>query len=134
MDLLINIDVDDLDRAIDFYQRGVGLRLARRLFAGTVAELLGASSPIYLLARKAGTPSSVGVRTLRDYHRHWTPVHLDVVVEDIDAAVTRAVAAGATLEVESRTFAWGHLAMLSDPFGHGLCFVQWRGAGYDEVE
>ena len=29
MELLINVDVDDLEMAIAFYQRGVGLRVGR---------------------------------------------------------------------------------------------------------
>ena len=53
--------------------------------------------PIYLLEKAAGTPAA-GARQPRDYARHWTPVHLDVVVDDVDAAVARAVAAGARLE------------------------------------
>jgi hypothetical protein len=28
---------------------------------------------------------------------------------------------------------WGHLAMMSDPFGHGFCVLQFSGNGYDEV-
>ena len=131
MEVLINIDVADLDKAIEFYQRAVGLRLGRRLFDGTVAEMLGAASPIYLLAKEQG--SSALAPQVRDYHRHWTPVHLDFVVADIEAAIKVAVAAGATVEGEARSFAWGRLATLSDPFGNGLCFLQWVGKGYNEV-
>ena len=35
MECLINIDVANLEEAIAFYEQGVGLRLARRLFGGT---------------------------------------------------------------------------------------------------
>jgi len=133
VELLINIDVDDLEAAVAFYRQGVGLRVGRRLFAGTVVEMLGASAPIYLLERRPGTPAGARSTQRRDYGRHWTPVHLDIVVEDVAAAVRNAVAAGATLEGEPRSFRWGRLATLSDPFGHGLCFVQWRGKGYDEA-
>ncbi len=48
-------------------------------------------------------------------------------------ATRNAVAAGATLEGEISSFAWGRQATLSDPFGHGFCLLQWRGGGYDEV-
>jgi hypothetical protein len=34
----------------------------------------------------------------RSYERHWTPVHLDFVVEDIASPVAKAVSAGARLE------------------------------------
>jgi predicted enzyme related to lactoylglutathione lyase len=134
MECLINIDVANLDDAISFYEHGVGLRLARRLFGGAVAEMIGASSPIYLLTKNAGSSAGPCTSQLRDYDRHWTPVHLDLVVADIDSAVRRAVAAGARLEDGPRSFAWGRLATISDPFGHGLCFVQWVGKGYAEVE
>ena len=40
--LLVNIDVNDLEGAIQFYASALGLRLGRRLF-GNVAEMIGAS-------------------------------------------------------------------------------------------
>jgi uncharacterized glyoxalase superfamily protein PhnB len=60
-------------------------------------------------------------------------VHLDFVVGDLDAAVERAQAAGARVEGELGDYAWGRIARLSDPFGHGLCLLEFRGRGYDEV-
>jgi uncharacterized glyoxalase superfamily protein PhnB len=133
MDVLINVDVDDVDAAIDFYRRGVGLHVGRRLFHGTVIEMLGASSSIYLLQKKSGTPASSRTSQTRDYSRHWTPVHLDFVVDEIEMAVRNALAAGARLEGEVQTFDWGRQATLSDPFGHGLCFLQWIN-GYGEAQ
>jgi catechol 2,3-dioxygenase-like lactoylglutathione lyase family enzyme len=78
--LLANIDVDDLDRAIEFYRDALGLQLGRR-FYGKVAEMLGTSSAIYLLAKPTGSHTSVNSPQHRDYQWHWTPVHLDFVVE-----------------------------------------------------
>src|SRR5262245_17692721 len=130
MDCMINIDVSDLERAIVFYEQGLDLRLVRRLFDGTVAEMLGASSPIYLIEKADGTAPGPYTDQRRDYQRHWTPVHLDFVVSNMDAAVERALAAGAVLEGVPQSFVWGQLATLSDPFGHGFCFVQWEGRGY----
>ena len=133
MEALINIDVPDLERAIRFYEDGLGLRLRRKLFSGTVAEMLGSSSPIYLLAKPEGSPPGSYVTQARSYSRHWTPVHLDFVVDDLDSAVTRAMLAGAQLEVGPEAFEWGRQATLSDPFGHGLCLIQWSGRGYEAV-
>lgn len=133
MDTLINIDVPDLEAAIDFYQRATELKLGRRLFKGTVAELMGASTRILLLEKEAGSSPVPGVSLSRDYRRHWTPVHLDFVVRDIEAATARAVAAGGRLEAPIQTFVWGRQACLSDPFGHGFCLLQWKGSGYDEA-
>lgn len=132
MQLLINIDVDDLDRAIAFYQRGLGLHLNRRLFAGSVAEMQGAVAPIYLVAKPAGSSASPQACLPRDYRRHWTPVHLDFVVEDLESAAHAALAAGAKLEGEIAAFSWGKLATMCDPFGHGFCLLQFVGRGYDE--
>ncbi len=132
MQLLVNIDVDDLDRATDFYVRAFGLKVGRRFGADGV-ELLGGAAPIYLLSKPAGSRATSEASQLRDYRRHWTPVHLDLVVDDMDAAVARALAAGAKLEQQVRTSNWGKLAPMADPFGHGFCLVQFLGRGYDEI-
>jgi predicted enzyme related to lactoylglutathione lyase len=131
--LLVNVDVDDIERGIEFYRAAFGLDLARRLFGGSVAEMVGASSRIYLLTKPAGSQPSPKAATVRDYHRHWTPVHLDFEVADVDSAVERAIAAGARLEDQPRSFDWGRMAMLSDPFGHGFCLLQFTKQGYDAV-
>jgi predicted enzyme related to lactoylglutathione lyase len=133
MQVLVNVDVDDIERAIEFYRAAFGFRLGRRLCDGSVAEMLGASSMIYLLAKPAGSLAWRDASSVRDYHRHWTPVHLDFEVEDIGRAVERAVAAGARLEDEPRSFTWGQLATLSDPFGHGFCLLQFSRRGYDAI-
>ncbi|WP_286897390.1 GNAT family N-acetyltransferase [Achromobacter sp. UBA2119] len=132
MRILVNIDVPDLEHAIGFYQSAFGLKLNRRL-GSTGAELLGADAPIYLLEKAAGTAAAGAVRQPRDYARHWTPVHLDLVVEDVDQAVARAVAAGARLEDPPVTHDWGRIAHLADPYGHGICILQFLGRGYDEL-
>jgi predicted enzyme related to lactoylglutathione lyase len=133
MQLLVNVDVEDIERGIEFYRAAFALRVERRLFDGSVAEMVGASSKIHLLQKPAGTSPSRDVALVRDYHRHWTPVHLDFEVDDIDTAVERAVEAGAKLEELPRSFGWGRLAMLSDPFGNGFCFVQFSVRGYGAV-
>jgi predicted enzyme related to lactoylglutathione lyase len=130
--VLVNIDVDDLERAASFYCAALGLTVGRRLGKG-VRELLGGSTPIYLLQKSAGTLATPASPQRRDYVRHWTPVHLDFVVTDIDAAVTRARAAGATTESPVQTHPWGRIALMADPFGHGFCLIEFLGRGYDEI-
>lgn len=132
MQLYVNIDVDDVDKAVVFYTTGLGLQLSRRLFNGAVAELSGASSPIHLLPKAPDSVTAQGAAK-RDYERHWTPVHLDFCVDNLDAAVQRALDAGATLEGEVRAYAWGRIATLADPFGHGLCLMQLAPGGYANV-
>lgn len=127
------IDVDDLDKATAFYRDGLGLKPGRRLGADWV-EMLGAQSPIDLLANPSGTPCCAGAAApQRDYRRHWTPVHLDFVVEDVDAAVVRVKAAGGRLDREIQDRVWGRMANIADPFGNGLCLLEMRGRGYDAM-
>jgi catechol 2,3-dioxygenase-like lactoylglutathione lyase family enzyme len=95
--LLVNIDVPDLARAEAFYCAVFGLRPARR-FGPHGVELLGLDAPLYLLMKSEGSTATPGAEARRDYRRHWTPLHLDLVVDDLDAAVARAVAAGAVAE------------------------------------
>lgn len=131
-ELLVNIDVDRLDDAMAFYTAAFGLQLGRR-FGDAGVELLGASSAVYLLVKPAGSRAGSASPQLRDYCRHWTPIHLDFIVPDVEQAVARAVAAGAVLEDPVRSHAWGRIAHLSDPFGHGFCLLQFVGRGYDEI-
>jgi predicted enzyme related to lactoylglutathione lyase len=132
MDLLVNLDVDDLEKAIRFYSSAFGLKVGRR-FGASGVEMLGSSVPIYLLVKLRGTPATVTISQHRRYQRHWTPVHLDFVVDEIEPAVERAALAGARLEQPIATHKWGKLALMADPFGHGFCIVQFLGRGYDEI-
>ncbi len=130
MDLLVNLDVPDLARAEALYVEAFGLRVGRR-FGDAVVELLGLPVPLYLLHKPAG---GIGAGdTPRDYVRHWCPVHLDVVVEDLDAVLARAEGAGFVREGAVRDEAWGRIVQLADPFGHGWCLIQFSARGYDAI-
>jgi predicted enzyme related to lactoylglutathione lyase len=130
MSLLLNIDVPDVETGTRFYTAAFGLTVGRRFGTGFV-ELLGWPARVYLLAKQPGTLGAGGDR--RRYDRHWTPVHADVVVGDVDAAVARAVAAGAIVEAPAKDTAYGRIAMLADPFGHGFCLLQFNARGYDAL-
>lgn len=130
--LIVNVDVDDLEKAVRFYTSALGLRVGRR-FSGGGIELVGAEAPIYMLVAAPGTAPFRGAAVKRDYGRHWTPVHLDFAVDDIEAGVARALAAGAHVEVPIEQHKYGKMVVLSDPFGHGFCLLQFEGRGYDEI-
>lgn len=115
----------DLAAAEDFYIRAFDLRIGRRLGPGAV-ELLGGPAPLYLLQNEAGSAATED-GDVRDYERHWTPLHLDWVVDDIEAALVRAVAAGATLEQSVRGRRWGRIAVLADrSYIYGLSNILFR--------
>lgn len=130
MTVLLNIDVPDVETATAFYTAAFGLTVGRR-FGSDFVELLGWPAPVYLLTKGAGTVGAGGDR--RRYDRHWTPLHLDVVVDDVDAAVARAFSAGAILEAAARDTPYGRIAMLADPFGHGFCLLAFSAKGYDAL-
>lgn len=129
MRVIVNIDVPDLAPAIDFYRAALGLQLSR-LLDDDVAELTGASSTIYLLRHSAGSPPVAAHPFARDYARHWTPVHLDFVVDDLATAVQRALAAGAVQESACVDWKGSRCISFADPFGHGFCLIEFAGETY----
>ncbi|HVK98199.1 MAG TPA: VOC family protein [Dongiaceae bacterium] len=132
MQMLINIDVPDLRQAQEFYCAAFDLTLGRQL-GDEVLELVGGTVPIYLLQKASGSPAVIHKTLTRTYQRHWCPIHTDIVVDDIEAAAIKAVAAGALQEQPIQVFSWGKLALFADPFGHGFCLIQFVGRGYDEI-
>lgn len=131
--VIVNIDVPNLDAGVTFYTEGLDFQLRRTLFQQSVAELTLGDVMVYLIEQKEGTKPFPAATKPRTFERHWTPVHIDVVVDDMTNAVGKAIGAGAVKSGETTTHSWGILTPLSDPFGHGLCLVQFSRAGYDAV-
>ena len=121
------IEVTDAAAGIAFYCDGVGLTLQRRL-SPTWIELAGANLPIFLLANRPATR-----KVERSYERHWTPVHLDFIVSDLDATVARLAALGGSLDRDIKLREYGRIANMADPFGNGFDLIEFSGAGYDAV-
>ena len=130
--MLINIDVPDMAAGEAFYCQALGLEVGRR-FGEDFVELLGAPAPIYLLRKDGGTSIGPAGGDTRRYARHWTPIHPDFVVEDINAATERVLAAGAVQEAAVRKARYGRIAMFADPFGHGFCLIEFYEEGYDAI-
>jgi catechol 2,3-dioxygenase-like lactoylglutathione lyase family enzyme len=95
--MLINIDVAEIEKAERFYVAAFDLRVGRRIDKDVV-ELLGFPSPIFLLEKKEGSLPFESAPFTRAFQRHWTPVHLDIVVDSIEIAVKKAVIAGGIFE------------------------------------
>ncbi len=128
----INIDVDDLEKGVAFYAAALGLTPVHRL-GDFAVELSGAQAPVFLLQKASATPAFAGGAVVRDYARHWTPVHLDFLVEEIESALARAVSAGASAESAVEAYPWGRMALLADPFGNGFCLIELDAAGYGAI-
>jgi predicted lactoylglutathione lyase len=131
--IIINIDVPNLDAGVTFYTAGLGFELRRTLFQRTVAELTLGEDMAFLIEQKEGTKPFPAARQSRTFERHWTPVHIDVVVDDMTPAVKKAIEAGAVQSGETTTHSWGILTPLADPFGHGICLLQFSEAEYNSV-
>jgi predicted enzyme related to lactoylglutathione lyase len=126
------IEVADLERGINFYCDGIGLALKRRLSRSWV-ELEGANLRVFLLGNRPSLAEIGATTQPRDFGRHWTPVHLDFIVADLDAAVTRLLALDATLDRPIQNADYGRMANMADPFGNGFDLIEFSGPGYDRV-
>jgi predicted enzyme related to lactoylglutathione lyase len=122
MKITLSIDVPSLEEGIRFFSEVFGFVEASRPHPG-YAVLGAGEATIGLLAKPAGSSPAPGSGDVRRYERHWTPVHADFRVEDFEATLARALAAGARSEQEHRVPGYPPVAFCSDPFGHGFCIV-----------
>jgi predicted enzyme related to lactoylglutathione lyase len=116
------IDVDNVEKAIDFYGSAIGLQVVER--DPGWARMADGEIVFWIMKCPSGSSASTDSSIPRDYRRHWTPVHLDFVVADLDATTRRAIAAGGKLEGKIQERPGHRLATVADPFGHGLDLVQ----------
>jgi predicted enzyme related to lactoylglutathione lyase len=117
----LSIDVPDLEEGLAFYRAVCGFRETARPFPA-MAVLDGNNVTVCLHARPPGSPSSEGGPP-RAYSRHWTPVHLDLHVEDFDDTLDRIAAAGGRIERSFRDTGPRFAAFCCDPFGNGFCVI-----------
>ncbi|NBH01694.1 VOC family protein [Amycolatopsis sp. SID8362] len=130
----LHLVVDDVDESITWYQEGLGAEVTRLLRLPDqsilIADLDVHGLPVAIaapvlgttLASPAATGTSVGAYRL--------------TVDDADAAVQRALAAGATLHSAVRDAFWGvRTGEVLDPSGHRWGFDQHlREVAVDEIE
>ena len=126
------IEVTEVERGLEFYSRGLGLTLKRRL-SPTWVELDGANLPIFLLANRPRAADLGSTTAVGNYERHWTPVHLDFIIGDLDGMVARLRALGASLDRDINVREYGRIANMADPFGNGFDLIEFSGSGYDAV-
>lgn len=129
MKMIINIDVPELAPAIEFYCKAFELKLSR-ILDPDVAELIGSEAILYLLKKEIGSACSMGSLQHRSYARHWTPVHIDLVVTDIDQSLKRVLSAGSIQEGECVNWRGSKSITFSDPFGHGFCLIEFEESSY----
>src|SRR5439155_23252218 len=121
------IEGADLARGLAFYCDGLGMARKRR-FSASCVELDGGNLPIFLLGNRPPAAELGGTQVQRSFARHWTPVHLDFIVPDLDIAVARLTGLGATLDREIQQREYGRMANLADPFGNGFDLIEFSRA------
>lgn len=122
MKVTMSVDVPSLDEGLKFFGEAFGFVETSRPHPG-YAMLSAGEVTLGLLAKPAGSSPAEGSSDVRQYDRHWTPVHMDFRVEDFDATLAKALEAGAKSEQVHRMEGYPPVAFCSDPFGHGFCIV-----------
>ncbi|MBS0297316.1 MAG: VOC family protein [Proteobacteria bacterium] len=123
----VSIDVPLLEDGLRFYRDALGLPEVARPVPTYVILKCG-DATLGLIEKSAGTRPAQGSDDVRRYERHWTPVHIDFHVDDLDAVLAKAVAAGAKCEQRFEVGPHPPVAFCSDPFGHGFCLIGERAA------
>ncbi len=130
--LIPRLVVADLARACAFYEQAFGARPVRHDGAG-LTDAAGRAEAAEQLEMRLGEAVFYlrrGPMTAAPVVADGTvpaapPVVLHLEVEDCDAAVARAVAAGATLVHPPTDMQWGErYGRITDPFGHSWSFAQ----------
>lgn len=121
----VSVDVPNLADGVRFYSEAFGFSKTAEPVPG-VAVLRAGDSEICVLEKAAGSVPSPLTKETRHYERHWTPVHLDLHVDDLKPALERALKAGAKQEQLFENPEHGSVAFCSDPFGHGFCLIERR--------
>ena len=121
MRIAVSVDVPDLDAGLAFYA-ALGFAETGRPGPGMVLVACG-EARLLLLERDEGTRPFRDAPEKRRYAPHWTPVHLDLHVEDAAALRDGAVQAGAICEAWYDLPGRPKVAMMRDPFGHGFCLI-----------
>jgi uncharacterized glyoxalase superfamily protein PhnB len=118
--------VRNAEQAIEFYRKAFGARETMR-FAGPGGKIMHAEMKVFdhmvMLSDEAPDQGKLAPESLKG-----SPVSLFVYTRDVDAAIAKAVDAGATVKMEAQDMFWGdRFGVIGDPFGH-----QWQIATHKE--
>jgi len=117
----VSIDVSNLKQAEAFYIEALGCRKLRDQ-GSDMSVLATENCDIYLQEKAAGSNPLVSGEAVRNYQRHWTPVHLDFLTESVDETVNKILQSGG-LHEGGESGDWGSIAYCADPFGNGFCVI-----------
>lgn len=95
----VSIDVPSLSKAETFYVEALGCKKVRDQDPDMVV-LATENCEIYLQEKDAGTKPVASSDVVREYRRHWTPVHLDFLTENVNEVVERVLRFGGRTKAE----------------------------------
>jgi PhnB protein len=110
------------DRALEFYKKAFGAKEKGRM-AGSDGRVMHAEMQVFntvvMLSDEFPDRGALSPESLKG-----SPVGLFVYSRDVDAAIARAVAAGATVTMPAQDMFWGdRFGTIRDPFGHDWQFA-----------
>ena len=109
--LQVTIDCADPDRLAGFWSALLGV------------EVRGRQHEFVHLAAQPGRGVGLAFQQVPEPRAAKNRVHLDFLVDDLEAAVSRAVELGAT-KLEPHTMDGHHWWVVADPDGNELCLIQ----------
>jgi len=121
MKISVSIDVSNLKKAENFYVEALGCKKVRDQGRDMIV-LSVENTDIYLQGKEAGTKPLESSDVVRSYDRHWTPIHLDFICDNVDEIVLKILKFGG-LHEGGDSGDWGSIAYCSDPFGNGFCVI-----------
>jgi PhnB protein len=130
----LHLVVEDVPAAMEFYERALGARVTRVLHLPdgsiAIADLDAFGLQMALAAPVPGTPIATPRSTATSVAAYR------FTVPDADVAMTRAVAAGATVHTPVQDAFWGvRTGEVLDPSGHRWAFDQrLRDVPVEEIE
>jgi len=117
----VSIDVADIKQAITFYSKALGCEISRN--SPEISVLKADNITIYLLEKAENTNPLPSGSASRTYDRHWTPIHLDFAISDLERTLSLVKQFGGTYEGDD-SGDWGSIAYCADPFGNGFCLAK----------
>lgn len=117
--VLISVDVGDLNQAESFYVDALGCEFVKKPYPRMTVVSAGGVE-IWLVEKPVASSPFPGSDPVRTYERHWTPVHMDFCVHDIEGTLSQIVEHHGSYETGEK----GKWAFCADPFGNGFCLIK----------
>lgn len=116
----VSIDVSDMTKALTFYVEALGCKFKKK-YADDWQVVSVGTLDLHIQQKASGSIGAADQK--RDYRRHWTPVHLDFIVDDIEPICAKVEKHGGA--VEKKAFSEiADIANCADPFGNGFDLIR----------